>query len=49
MYIKAIFSLFFILLLIAVSAQKPEFKAPDYSLIKKILRIKNQNFIILSF
>lgn len=44
MNIKAFFSLFFLILMSLAKAQKPEFKAPDYSLIQKNIENKNSEF-----
>lgn len=44
MNIKAFFSLFFMVLLMAAKAQKPDFKAPDYSSIQKNIENKNSEF-----
>ncbi len=41
---KAFFSLFFLILLAALHAQKPEFKAPDYSSIQKNIEDKSSEF-----
>nr|WP_315026271.1 DUF4919 domain-containing protein [uncultured Chryseobacterium sp.] len=44
MNIKAFLSLFFLSLFITLQAQKPKFKAPDYSLIQKNIEDKNSEF-----
>ncbi|RXM40497.1 hypothetical protein BOQ62_05945 [Chryseobacterium sp. CH21] len=44
MSIKAFFSLFFLILLTFLHAQKMEFKAPDYTLIQKNIEDKSSEF-----
>lgn len=44
MNIKALFSLFSFLIIMAVPAQKQEFRAPDYSIIKKNIEDKKSEF-----